>query len=241
MNLKTLLQIKQKIKNSRKKLKLYKNLVKKLSPKEKQIAIGVLLGDASLQTQDNGQTYRLKFEQSDKHKQYLFHLYKVFQIWVLSPPKLYSRINKNKVCVKSWRFQTISHNAFNFLADLFLSDIKKKHIKKSKLENLLTPLSVAYWYMDDGGKQDYSVFNRRAFEFHTHCFSELQVIQLSSILQEKFGWKCWTKRNKKKSIIVVSSQSYELAETQIFKYFVPSMRSKWPRAGVDGVDSVEKK
>jgi hypothetical protein len=41
-----------------------------------EIAIGTLLGDASIQTQNGGKTFRLKYSQSDRHhREYLFHLH----------------------------------------------------------------------------------------------------------------------------------------------------------------------
>ncbi len=54
-------------------LKQYKNTLK-LTKEQREILIGVLLGDAHLETRDNGQTYRLKFAQSVDHQPYLDHL-----------------------------------------------------------------------------------------------------------------------------------------------------------------------
>jgi hypothetical protein len=46
------------------------------------------LGDASLRNQNNGKTFKIKFEWSDKHKYYADHVYNLFDEWVLSkPPK----------------------------------------------------------------------------------------------------------------------------------------------------------
>ena len=45
----------------------------------------LLLGNVSLQTQDKGKTYRLKFQQSENlHREYIFHLYDIFNEWSLS-------------------------------------------------------------------------------------------------------------------------------------------------------------
>src|SRR5271156_1551120 len=43
------------------KVKEYKNSLIKLSNIQKEAAIGLLLGDASLQSQNEGKTYRIKF------------------------------------------------------------------------------------------------------------------------------------------------------------------------------------
>ena len=42
-----------------------------------------MLGDASLQTQNKGKTYRMKFEWGEKSKIYLDHVYSLFDEWVL--------------------------------------------------------------------------------------------------------------------------------------------------------------
>jgi len=51
----------------------------KLTKTQKQILFGVILGDVHLETQNKGKTYRVKFAQSEKHKEYLFHLYEIFK------------------------------------------------------------------------------------------------------------------------------------------------------------------
>lgn len=66
--------------------KQYKKTLK-LTKSQREILIGVILGDAHLETQDNKQTYRIKFAQSVAHKPYLGHLYDIFKDWVLTPPK----------------------------------------------------------------------------------------------------------------------------------------------------------
>jgi hypothetical protein len=45
-----------------KKLRQYKESLVKLSQTQFEAAIGLMLGDASLHTQNGGKTYRMKFE-----------------------------------------------------------------------------------------------------------------------------------------------------------------------------------
>jgi hypothetical protein len=54
------------------------------------------------------------------------------------------------------RFQTFSHEAFNPLAELFLSVQGKKMVKDGLIRDHLTPRGLAYWFCDDGGKLDYT-------------------------------------------------------------------------------------
>jgi hypothetical protein len=76
---------KQEIGKSRTLLRRYKQKLTSLSKVERQVAIGIMLGDASLQTQDGGKSYRLKLLQGDKNKDYLFHLCTVFSRWIPIP------------------------------------------------------------------------------------------------------------------------------------------------------------
>ena len=56
-------------------LNAYKLRLDTLTPEQLEIAIGVMLGDACLQTQNQGKTYRMKFEQGAVHVEYIEHFY----------------------------------------------------------------------------------------------------------------------------------------------------------------------
>ena len=58
-----------------------------LSKQQKEILVGILLGDANLQTDNGGKTYRLRVLQSEQHKEYLFHLYEIFKKVCKHPTK----------------------------------------------------------------------------------------------------------------------------------------------------------
>jgi hypothetical protein len=53
-----------------------------------EAAIGLILGDVSIQSQNKGKTYRLKFEWGDRNKEYAFHVYDLFKEWILTEPCL---------------------------------------------------------------------------------------------------------------------------------------------------------
>lgn len=124
-----------------KKLKQYKESLVKLSQSQWEAAIGLMLGDASLQTQNGGKTYRLKFEWGEKSKVYLDHVYILFNEWTISEPHKKARVSPKGNEVINWGFQTISHEAFNSLAQLFIN--KKKIITTDLIKNHLTPRGLA--------------------------------------------------------------------------------------------------
>lgn len=175
------------------KVKEYKNSLIKLSNNQKEAAIGLLLGDASLQSQNEGKTYRIKFEWGDKNKAYALHVFTLFDQWVLSQPHKKSRISPKGNIVINWGFQTFSHEAFNFLADLFLKH-KHKGISENLILDHLTPRGLAYWYMDDGGKLDYNKNTKnKSVVLNTHSFTTLEVETMSEQLSSKFNLPCGVK------------------------------------------------
>lgn len=71
-----------------------------LSDIQWEASIGLMLGDASLQRQNKGRDYRMKFEWGNKNKLYAEHIYNLFNEWVLSPSHKKSRINtKGKIVI----------------------------------------------------------------------------------------------------------------------------------------------
>jgi len=175
------------------KVKEYKNSLIKLSNIQKEAAIGLLLGDASLQSQNEGKTYRIKFEWGDKNKAYALHVFTLFDQWVLSQPQKKSRISPKGNIVINWGFQTLSHEAFNFLANLFLKQ-KHKGINDNLILDHLTPRGLAYWYMDDGGKLDYNKNTKnKSVVLNTHSFTTFEVETMSEQLSSKFNLPCGVK------------------------------------------------
>lgn len=93
-----------------------------------------MLGDASLQSQNNGKTYRIKFGWENRNKAYLDHVYDLLDEWVLSKPHEKNGISPKGNKVTNWGFQTLSHEAFNELALLFIDN---KSNKKPSVKILL--------------------------------------------------------------------------------------------------------
>jgi len=79
-------------------IKEYKKSLNSLSKIQFEASIGLMLGDASIQTQNKGKNYRLKFEWSDKTKPYLDHVFNLFDEWVLSNPHQKPRYSLAPLC-----------------------------------------------------------------------------------------------------------------------------------------------
>ena len=213
------------------KLKEYKDSLIELTIEQKEAIIGLMLGDASLQSQNKGKTYRVKFEWGDKNKAYVLHIFNLFDKWVLSQPHKKERLSPKGNLVINWGFQTFSHKAFNYLAELFLLDKGgKKGISENLVLDHLTPRGLAYWFMDDGGKLDYNKNSKnRSVVLNTHSFTDLEVLKMSQELSEKFTLNCEIRTNKGKKVIVIKSDSYPNFFKLVDPYIIPEMRYKLPK------------
>lgn len=205
-------------------IKEYKESLTSLTDLQWEASIGLMLGDASLQSQNNGKTYRMKFEWSDKSKPYLDHVYNLFDEWVLSSPHKKSRISPKGNLIINWGFQTISHEAFIPLAKLFIKN-NKKGISDSLISEHLTARSLAYWFMDDGGKLDYNKNSKnKSIVLNTHSFTFKEVEMMSIQLMEKFNFECEIRSNKGKDIIVIKNNSYPLFYELVNPYIISEAR-----------------
>lgn len=212
-------------------LKAYKAQFPNITQSQKELLIGILLGDGYIYTRNNKKTHGIKFEWGYKSKDYIFHIYDLLFDFILKEPKLYIRTNKKGITSKTWRMETFSGSQFNELGNLLLNSNNKKEIKKDLIINHLTPLSLAYWYMDDGGRAYYK--NKRSLTdmaciLNTQGFSVNEVKLLINELNIKFNLNCSLAFNKKKPIIYIPSGSYNIFYNLINPYIIELFRYKLP-------------
>ncbi len=190
----------------------------KLTRDQREALVGLLLGNAHLETQNRGRTYRLKIEQSAKHYAYVQHLYTLFEAWVLTPPQ--QKPNGN------WWFQTLSCGAFRFYAQQFYRDGRK--VVPALIHRLLKPRGLAYWFMDDGSIKD---THPRAIVLNTQGFSQTEVARLTQVLTEKFALETYLRRQPEGYQIVIRGRSLQRFLELTDPYLIPEMRYKLPKAG----------
>ncbi|MEK7664878.1 MAG: LAGLIDADG endonuclease [Patescibacteria group bacterium] len=140
--------------------------------KQHEIIIGTLLGDAWIDKKS------LRIKQSDGHKDYVFWLYSYLKDLCNTPPKQRSDY-------KQWYFQTRYLEDVSFYREIFYKD--KKKIVPENIKNLLvSPLSLAIWYMDDGSL-DFRPKDHYNFSFCTNAFTIENNKLLVNVLKENFG------------------------------------------------------
>ena len=132
--------------------------IKRIGPHDINILyfiFGSLLGDSYAEKHGNGT--RICFQQEGSHSAYLLwmHTY-VSHLGYCneSSPKLTTRLGFQGKLRTILRFKTFTYASFNWIRECFYtneSGINKK-ILPSCIEEYLSPLALAVWIMDDGGK-----------------------------------------------------------------------------------------
>lgn len=186
-----------------------------LSEFQKQVLIGYLLGDGCIETWRNSQIARLRVEQSSSQKVFVDWLFEVFKEFVKTPPK--SRENKCK-------FNTLGAAEFYGFHKIFYS--KRIKVVPKNIEQLLTPISFAVWFMGDGSIKSKECNGRI---LNTQGFSPPEVARLSRILNDKFKLMTSIRRQKDGLQIYISAKSGELLIKIISHYLLPYFNYKLPR------------
>ncbi len=189
----------------------------------KQILVGLILGDLHVYKQKLGINTSLVFEQGLVHKDYIYHLYELFEIYCRSSPKISNRLPDKRTgnIYTRIQFNTYSLPCFNEFYNLFYCEGKK--IIPGNLSDLLTPLGLAYFAMDDG-----TLNKGGGFYFFTCNFSVEDNKYLSSLLNTKFNLNTTLHKHSRKGqyrIYVPQSKLNELIAL-IGPHMHPSMQYK---------------
>lgn len=207
-------------------IKAYKKNLK-ITSRQQEILMGTLLGDAHLETQDKGRTFRLKIEHSIKQKDYVDWLYQEFKELTRTPPQARKRYVKLRtvegVYGKYW-FNTLSIGPLRFYAQQFYQDGEK--VAPRLIHRWLTPLALAVWFMDDGSIKSHE---HRTVLLNTHSFDVVSLKRLQKTLQEKFGVLTKLRKQREGTQIYILSETVDKFLNFIEPYIIPSMRYKLPK------------
>lgn len=200
-----------------------KNL--RLSKRQRELIVGLLLGDGHLETQNNGRTYRLKVEHCAAQRDYLVWLAKEFQEWLQTD--WYEKQRGTKVV---YGFTTVSHPAFRFYAKQFYQEGKKR--MPPLIKRLLSPLSLAIWFLDDGSAKS---SRHKSLVIHSlgYTRSDLMLAQ-EALMQLGVESSMHKQRNGsfrlyfpyKSARIIVDYVRPILVEVPLFAYKVENIKPK---------------
>lgn len=201
-----------------------------LTQLQKDLLIGTLLGDGSLQTQSNGNTWRYRAIHKLVHKPYIYHKYEILKEFCQTPPKLSvvtdSRTNKE---YSRYTFQTVNADDFRFYGNLFYkqqSDNSFKKVVPADIANYLTPLALAFWYMDDGALKWKGKSN--AVRICTDSFSTNEINLLKTALEKNFSLKVSIQKKDDIQRLCILEESYSKLKELIAPHLLPYMYYKFP-------------
>ena len=187
-----------------------------VTDRQMEILAGSLLGDAYISKRG-----AIQIEQGENQKEYLLWKHRELKSIVSGKVSHVFRKKKNGTRSSSYRF--FSKQYFRpWRKSMYRSG--RKITPPSVLE-LITPLSLAVWYMDDGCKKNnYSVI------ISTDSFSAKSLKKLRIMLQEKWfintriAFK--TTANKKYRRLTIGSYDLVRFFELIRPYIIPSMQYK---------------
>lgn len=218
-----------------------KNIVS-LSDRSKVIILGSLLGDGSLKIHPGYANARFSFKHSQPQKEYFF--WKVGMLNEISHGScVFTQAPSGFGTEEILRYQSTTSEA---LTDLYrLTNRHGKFLIRRTWLNLMTPLSLLIWWLDDGS----IVGNARKGVLCTDGFDELSVRRLAQYLKvvwkvnahvgavgPKRGgtkatyWRLWFSTEELKKflrIILPSFKTPTLLSKMILLYRDPELLERW--------------
>lgn len=195
-------------------------MTKMILSREKKIILGTILGDghiAMLKTDA-----RPEVAHSQAQKEYVLWKYEELRRRVLAKP-YYCKISDERYgkTYFQWRFRTKIDPLFTDFRAMFYPAGKK--IIPANINVLLTsPLSLAVWFMDDGGRRNdsYGLF------LNTLSFTEEEHVLLQRCLLENFSLETrmhWVQDGYR--LYIPSKEAQKFCE-MIYPHVIPSMQYK---------------
>ncbi len=199
----------------------------KLTELQSEVLIGHLLGDGCLYPSVSSEIASLKVEQSIKQKEFVEWLFGVFENFIRTPPKekhyIVSTI-KGTFPKNSIYFNTLGFKNLYSFYKLFYRNQRK--VVPKNIEHLLTPLSLAVWFMGDGSVKSKECNGRI---LNTHGFKEYEISRLCAVLTDKFGLITNIRRQKDGMQIYISAKSAGVLSSLIKPYLLPYFYYKLPK------------
>lgn len=180
-----------------------------LTEEQISILIGVLLGDGAMRKKTHA---LLEINHSFKQKEYVDWLYQKFQNFVDTKPKMRKSNGKRT----AYRFTTKSVPALTIFYDTFF---KQKH-KIIPDDLMLTPLTLAVWYMDDGSRCDEDIY------LNSQQFTEKEQKKLVAMLYTQHNIQASLNKDKKYLRIRIRKESVKRMMEEIKPYIIPMMQYK---------------
>ncbi len=184
------------------------NTVGSLTENQRSLIIGSLLGDGAMRCKANA---LLEINHSHDQKEYVDWKYQQLANLVRTPPKL-RKGNGTRI---AYRFTTLSLPQLTPYYWAFYSE-KRKIVPRV----VLTPLTLAVWFMDDGCKS-YRALYLNAQQFNLE-YQELLI----SLLKEQWGIQASLNRDKQYHRIRIAVGSVQGFKEVVDPHILPQLAYK---------------
>ena len=181
-----------------------------MTSSQQQFIVGTLLGDGCLLQTTKG--YCLRLHHGVRQKDYIEWKYQIMKSLVNTPPKL---------CRNAYYFRTVTNPVFDWYRKVFYKG--KTKIIPENIKEILTPLGLAVWIMDDGSK------DKGCVRISSHSFNYSEHLRIQKCFKDKFGIKCNIQRAQDKFWLWIRAESMPILQRLVRSHFVPSMLYKLPR------------
>lgn len=188
------------------------------------ILTGTLLGDAHAERRRSGNGSRISFSQESSRGEYLHYLHGLIaKLGYCNPavPVIQTRLVAGGKIRYTLRFHTYTYTSLNFIRDLWY-DSKGTKVVPNTIADFLTPLALAIWIMDDGGRVGYGL------KLATNSFTFADTTRLVQILHNLYGIKATVQSAgvSNQYVIYVWSESMPRLRELVRPYMVSSMLYK---------------
>ncbi len=191
-----------------------------LSQEQRDIIVGTTLGDGHLVTGNNGRTFSLKIEHSINQKEYVDWLFLKLGSLVRTAPHIKRQTVKGKVYLKYY-FNTLGLPVLQEYGQRFY--VQHKKVVPKDIAELVTPLSLAVWFMDDGSCK--SRFHKARI-LNTQGFDDCDLQILREMLTQKFNIATTLRNQREGKQIYIPSLEIDKFIDLIKPFIVPSMEYK---------------
>lgn len=192
-----------------------------ISQFQKEVINGCLLGDGRLECRSKEGSARLRIHHGWKQKDLVFWKYKMLKSLVSCPPRkiVCWKNPKNNEDYYSWYFHTFTLKEFKEFYQEFYQKNGRKRLPKEIVE-ILTPVSLAVWIMDDG------CFDRDSIILNTQNFSLVENKILQKTFKRKFDLNSEINKDRDEWRLRFSKNDFQKLRNLIKPYIIPSMRYK---------------
>lgn len=192
-----------------------------LTPRQCELLVGMLLGDAHLERQSAQSVARLKVEHAVSQMEYVRWKYSEWQEWILTPPQVKKKWNRLGTVSSNVWFTTVSHPELEAYRAWFYDGRRKK----VPSDLTLSPLTLAVWFMDDGSRKSYEC---RGLYLNTQAYRSEEIGLLQMILERDLRIHTTVRQQSDRLQIYIPSSEISHFVQIVQPYVIETMRYKLP-------------